>query len=127
MSPSDHHQREQRRALRERRIRRQFLTHANAERGNASGGWVTVRFLVEVLQASTIQETAPDSDDHAADLVRDLVSAGLLTERDDREFTSEPFRLDTWSVRVTADATALLSFAADPHPLIEDPRPRPRK
>jgi hypothetical protein len=93
-------------------------------RGNGVGGWVTARYLLDVLQASIVQETAPDSDDHAADLLRDLIGSGFMQERDDREFNGDPFRLDTWSVCVTPAATALLSYAAEPHPLIDDPRPR---
>jgi len=124
MSPSDFHQREKQRALRDQRIRRALLSVANQMRGNGIGGWVTARYLLDVLQASIVQETAPDSDDHAADLVRDLIGSSLMEERDDRELTSEAFRLDTWSVRVTPAATALLTFAAEPHPLVADPRRR---
>ena len=122
--PQSHEERQQRQALRERRIRREMLVVINEERGNGFGGWVTARYIVEVLQSSLAQASAPDSDDHAADLLRDLVASGYAQERDDREFTSQPFRLDSWSIHVTAKGTALLAMAIEIDALIADPRKR---
>lgn len=119
-----YHDREKRRAQRDQRIRRHMLSVANSARGDRFGGYVTARGVVEILQASITQDTAPDGDDHAADLIRDLVSAGLLVERDDRERVGDAFRLDTWSLRVTPEATALLAEHTAPHPLVADARIR---
>lgn len=124
MSPLSHEERVKRQAIRERHIRREMLAVLNAERGNGFGGWVTARYVVEVLQASMAQDAVPDTDDHAADLLRDLVGSGYAEERDDREFASKPFRLDTWSIHVTSKGTGLLAFVLEPDPLIADPRRR---
>lgn len=126
MSPSGHpltpRQRERLKALHDAQIRRRMLTYLNSSRGNAYGGLVTGRYVLELLQMSTDQNRVPSSDDHAADLLRDLVSSGYAEERDDRESPADDFRLDTWSVRVTPRGTRLLTRHEPPDLLISDYR-----
>ena len=57
-------------------------------------------------------------------LVRDLISAGYVEERDDRGYRWQRQCVDTMSYRITAKGTLLLVEELPVDPLVEDERRR---
>lgn len=108
----------------EKRLRRRLLAVLDASRGHTAGGWVGGRFVFETVDAAIPQGAGFDGDGHAANLLRDLVSAGYAEIRDDRRYQWQREGLDHCSFRVTAKGTALLAEELPVDGLIDDPRLR---
>ena len=85
---------------RDLRLRRRLLQVSHAARVKPEFGWVSGRFLY------------------------DLIAAGHAEERDDRWKTWQPAGLDFTSYRITHRGTALVEQQLDPDPLVEDDRVR---
>src|SRR3954468_22239759 len=112
---------------RDRRLRKRILQALHAARVRPQAGWMSGRFLYDLVDGALPGGQRFDSDLHLLGLARDLVNAGYAQERDDRLRPNEPFSLDTLSFRVTSQGTALALEAIEPDPLIEDSRsPQPR-
>jgi hypothetical protein len=107
---------------RELRLRRRMLSVLDASRHQPAGGWVTGRFVVDVIAGGG--GDAIDADAQAISLLRDLVAGGYAEHRDDRRYTYQSEGLDMSSYRVTAKGTSLLAEALEPDPLIDDHRLR---
>ena len=107
---------------RDRRLRKRVLLALHAARVRPQAGWMSGRFLYDLIDGALPGGQRFDSDLHLLGLARDLVNAGYAQERDDRQRENEPFSLDTLSFRVTSHGTALVLEAIDPDPLVEDSR-----
>src|SRR6266404_3385483 len=71
---------------RDRRLRRRVLQVLGAARVRPEYGWVTGRFVYDLVDGALPGGEAFDADGHMLALVRDLVSAGYVEERDDRRY-----------------------------------------
>jgi hypothetical protein len=107
---------------RDRRLRKRILQALHAARVRPDAGWMSARFLYDLVDGALPGGQQFDSDLHLLGLVRDLVNAGYVLERDDRRHVNQPFSLDTLSFRITSQGTALALEAIDPDPVIEDSR-----
>ncbi|MEM6258019.1 MAG: hypothetical protein AAGI37_06860 [Planctomycetota bacterium] len=121
-TPLTPREREMRQALKDAQIRRQMLKYLNETRGNTLGGFITGASILELLQFSIDQGRVPRDEDHAADLLRDLVNAGYADERDDRESQADDLQLHSWSLCVTQKGTRLLRYHEEPDMLVADYR-----
>ncbi|MEM7626562.1 MAG: hypothetical protein AAF333_13280 [Planctomycetota bacterium] len=84
-----------------KRARNGILVALDAQKTNQHGGWVTGRFLADIVGQPLTQAQAPLSDDNVLGLCRDLVAAGYLVEEDNREDRSQPFGLDYLTFKAT--------------------------
>lgn len=107
---------------RDRRIRRRLLAALHQMRGNESDGWATGQFLVDAVSGYVPRDEVPSDEDHALNLLRDLVNGGYAEERDDREYIQQPFGLRYMSYRVTHKGSQLWLEYLEPDPMIEDDR-----
>jgi len=107
---------------RDRRLRRAILQSLHRARANESGGWISGRFLFDVLGYSCPSSAGPESDSHLLALLRDLVAKKLVEERDDRDRRSQSFSLDRLSFRVMAMGSSLCEETIPPDPDIDDER-----
>jgi hypothetical protein len=110
---------------RDLRLRRRLLLVLHAARVRPECGWVSGRFLRDLIDAGVPGGQRFDGDDHATALLRDLVAAGHAEERDDRWKTYQAASLDLTSYRITHRGTALVEQQVDPDPLVDDDRVRP--
>ena len=111
---------------RDLRLRKRILQVLNAARVRPEFGWCGGRFVYDIVDGALPGGQRFDDDQHMLGLLRDLVGAGYVEERDDRTRAGQPYGLDHTSYRITSRGTALLSEAIDPDPLVEDPRLRRR-
>jgi hypothetical protein len=110
---------------RDRRLRKRVLQVLNAARVRPEYGWAGGRFVYDVIDATLPGGQRFESDEHLLGLMRDLVAAGYVEERDDRTRDWQRPGLDVISYRITNHGTALVHEAIDPDPLVEDDRVRP--
>ena len=109
---------------RDRRLRKRLLQVLNAARVRPEFGWASGRFIYDIVDGAIPGGQRFEGDEHMLGLMRDLVSAGYVEERDDRTRTWQPYGVDYLSYRVTNLGTALVLEAIDPDPLVEDSRVR---
>ena len=109
---------------RDQRLRRRLLRVMDAAKIRPESGWVSGRFVYDVVDGALPGGQQFDSDDHFAALVRDLINAGYVEERDDRVYRSQRPGIDFTSYRITAKGTLLLVEELPVDPLVEDPRRR---
>lgn len=110
---------------RDARLRHALLEMLHKSRSNEDGGWVTARFLQDVLGYMPLSDR-PDTEDQLLGLLRDLVGRGYADERDEREYQDEPFSLATLSFRISGQGVGFVAGAEPADPMIEDGRrPRP--
>ena len=109
---------------RDLRLRRRLLQVLHAARVRPEYGWVGGRFLYDLVDGALPGGQRFVDDDHVQALLRDLVAAGHVEERDDRWKTYQPAGLDFSSYRITHQGTALIEQQLDPDPLVEDDRVR---
>ena len=109
---------------RDQRLRRRLLQVMDAAKVRPESGWVSGRFVYDVVDGALPGGQEFDSDDHFAALMRDLISSGYVEERDDRKYRSQRQCIDFTSYRVTAKGTALLAEELPVDPLVEDVRRR---
>lgn len=107
---------------RDLRLRKRLLQVLHAARVRPEQGWLSGRFLYDVVDGASPGGQSFDGDAHAAGLLRDLVSGGYADERDDRWKTYHPANLDFTSYRITHRGTALVEQRIEPDPLVEDDR-----
>jgi hypothetical protein len=96
-----------------------MLLLMHAARVRPESGWMTGRFLVDVLDGAG---SAVNDDEHATGLLRDLVGAGLAEERDDRTKRQQRRSLDLTSFRISVRGVALVEERVPPDPLVDDDR-----
>lgn len=108
---------------RDQRLRKRLLQVMDAAKVHPESGWVSGRFVYDVIDASMPHFTG---DDHFAGLVRDLIGAGYVEERDDRRYRAQRQCIDLTSYRITPKGTLLLSEDLPVDPLIEDARRQER-
>jgi hypothetical protein len=109
---------------RDLRLRKRILQLLHAARVRPEFGWVSGRFLYDVIDGALPGGQRFEDDDHLLGLLRDLIGAAYVEERDDRRREWERFGLDVMSYRVTPRGTALLLEGIPPDPLVEDQRRR---
>jgi hypothetical protein len=109
---------------RDQRLRKRLLQVLDAAKVRPESGWANGRFLYDVVDGALPGGQEFESDDHFAALVRDLVAAGYVEERDDRRYQRERQSIDSTSYRVTAKGTLLLVEEVPVDPLVEDGRRR---
>ena len=109
---------------RDRRLRRRLLQVLHAARVSPQSGWAAGRFIFDIVDGALPGGQCFESDDHFAALVRDLISAGYVEERDDRRYQWQRQTIDSTSYRVTAKGTLLLVEELPVDPLVEDARRR---
>ena len=109
---------------RDLRLRRRLLQVLHAARVRPEYGWVSGRFLSDLIDGVAPGGQRFEGDDHVQALLRDLVAAGHVEERDDRWKAYQPAGLDFSSYRITHQGTALIEQQLDPDPLVEDDRVR---
>ncbi len=107
---------------RDKRLRKRLLQVLNAARIRPEQGWAGGRFIFDVVDGALPGGQRFEGDDHLLGLMRDLVAAGYVEERDDRTRVWHPHTLDYLSYRITNLGTALVLEAIDPDPLVEDSR-----
>ena len=107
---------------RDARLRKRVLQLLHAARVRPESGWCSGTFLYDVLDESLAPAQKMEGDEHLLGLLRDLVAAAYAEERDDRTRRGQRAGLDSFSYRVTARGTALVTEAIDPDPLVDDPR-----
>lgn len=109
---------------RDLRLRKRILQLLHAARVRPEFGWVSGRFLYDVIDGALPGGQRFEDDDHLLGLLRDLAGAGHVEERDDRRRATDRFGLDLMSYRITPHGTALLLERIEPDPLVEDQRRR---
>lgn len=109
---------------RDQRLRRRLLQVMDAAKIRPESGWVSGRFVYDVVDGALPGGQQFDSDGHLAALMRDLISSGYVEERDDRQYRWQRQSIDLTSYRVTARGTALLAEEVPVDPLVEDVRRR---
>src|SRR4051794_39480027 len=67
---------------RDQRLRRRLLQVMDAAKVRPESGWVTGRFVFDVVDGALPGGQQFDSDDHCTALFRDLISSGYVEERD---------------------------------------------
>ena len=107
---------------RDQRLRRRLLQVMDAAKVRPESGWVSGRFVFDVVDGALPGGQEFESDDHFTALMRDLISAGYVEERDDRYYTWQRQTADSTSYRITADGTRLLAGDRPVDPLVEDER-----
>ena len=107
---------------RDRRLRRRLLVMLHESRGNSFGGWVSAQYLFDMTTGFAPAQERPRDDRHLVNLLRDLVSGGYATERDERERASQPFSAYYLSFRITHGGSGLITEALPPDAQIEDDR-----
>ena len=123
-NPGDYDEADRRRDL---RLRKRILQMLNAARVKPEYGWCSGRFIYDVVDGALPGGQRFEDDRHLLALLRDLISAGYVEERDDRVRTWQRHGIDWMSYRITNLGTALVDEAVDPDPLVEDSRVRPRR
>jgi hypothetical protein len=96
-----------------------MLLLMHAARVRPESGWMSGRFLVDVLAGAG---SAVTDDEHATGLLRDLVGAGLAEDRDDRTKRQQRRSLDLTSFRISVRGVALVEERVPPDPLVDDDR-----
>jgi hypothetical protein len=109
---------------RDRRLRRRVLLLLNATRVSPESGWCGGQFLLDVVDTALPVGQGFEDESHLLGLLRDLISAKYVEERDDRTRTSQRPALEFTSFRITSKGTALVTEAIEPDPLVEDGRRR---
>lgn len=109
---------------RDLRLRKRVLQVLHAARVRPEFGWVTGRFIYDVVDGALPGGQRFEADEHLLGLLRDLIDAGYVEERDDRTRTWQRYGLDCLSYRVTPRGTALVLEQIEPNPLVEDRRVR---
>ena len=109
---------------RDQRLRRRILMVMDAAKIRPESGWMTGRFVYDVVDGALPGGQQFDSDDHLAALLRDLVGSGYAEERDDRLYRWQRQSIDLTSYRITPKGTSLLIEELPVDPLIEDERRR---
>ena len=109
---------------RDLRLRRRVLQVLHAARVRPEQGWLSGRFVIDVITGATPGGQGFLDDAHAAGLLRDLVSGAHIEQRDDRRWTYQPATLDLTSYRITHRGTSLVEEHIEPDPLVEDARLR---
>ena len=109
---------------RDQRLRRRLLQVMDAAKVRPESGWVSGRFVYDVVDGALPGAQEFEGDDHFAALARDLISAGYVEERDDRLYRWQRQSIDLTSYRITAEGTRLLAEELPVDPLVEDPRRR---
>jgi hypothetical protein len=94
----------------------------DAAKVRPESGWMTGRFVFDVVDGALPGGQQFDSDDHFAALMRDLVGSGYAEERDDRAYRWQRQSIDLTSYRVTPRGTALVIEELPIDPLVEDER-----
>ena len=96
----------------------------DAAKVRPESGWVTGRFVFDVVDGALPGGQQFESDDHFLALMRDLISSGYAEERDDRRYRWQRPSLDLTSHRITAKGTLLLAEELPVDGLVEDERRR---
>ena len=109
---------------RDQRLRKRLLQVLDAAKVRPESGWASGRFVYDVVDGALPGGQEFESDDHFAALARDLVSAGYVEERDDRQYRWQRQSIDLTSYRITAKGTLLLVEELPVDPLVEDQRRR---
>src|SRR4051812_34243978 len=109
---------------RDQRLRKRLLQVLDAAKVRPESGWVSGRFVYDVVDGALPGGQEFDSDDHFAALMRDLISSGYVEERDDRRYQWQKQSIDATSYRVTAKGTLLLVEELPVDALVEDARRR---
>jgi len=109
---------------RDQRLRRRLLQVMDAAKVRPESGWVSGRFVYDVVDGALPGGQEFESDDHFAALMRDLIASGYVEERDDRRYTWQRQTIDATSYRITAKGTLLLVEELPVDPLVEDQRRR---
>src|SRR4051794_3458642 len=104
---------------RDQRLRKRLLQVMDAAKVRPESGWVSGRFVFDVVDGALPGGQCFDSDDHFAALARDLVSAGYVEERDDRYYRWQRQTIDATSYRIISKGTLLLLEEAPVDPLVE--------
>lgn len=107
---------------RDRRLRRRLLQVMDAAKVRPEYGWVSGRFVFDIVDGAIPGGQCFESDDHFAALMRDLISSAYVEERDDRLYEWQRQTIDATSYRITARGTLLLAEGAPVDPLVEDAR-----
>ena len=109
---------------RDQRLRKRLLQVLDAAKIRPESGWASGRFIFDVVDGALPGGQQFESDDHFAALMRDLVAAGYVEERDDRQYKRQRPSIDLTSYRVTAKGTLLLVEELPVDALVEDERRR---
>ena len=109
---------------RDQRLRKRLLQVFDAAKVRPESGWVSGRFVYDVVDGALPGGQMFEGDAHFAALVRDLISAGYVEERDDRRYTWQTPSLELTSYRITAKGTLLLAEELPADGLVEDARRR---
>ena len=96
----------------------------DAAKVRPESGWVSGRFVYDVVDGALPGGQQFESDDHFAALMRDLVGSGYAEDRDDRLYRWQRHSIDLTSYRVTPKGTQLLVEEIPVDPLVEDERRR---
>ena len=109
---------------RDQRLRKRILQVMDAAKVRPESGWVSGRFVFDIVDGALPGGQCFTDDDHFAALVRDLISSGYVEERDDRYYRWQRQTIDFTSYRITAKGTLLLVEELPVDPLVEDERRR---
>ena len=109
---------------RDQRLRRRLLQVMDAAKVRPESGWVSGRFVFDIVDGALPGGQCFTDDDHFAALMRDLISSGYVEERDDRYYRWQRQTIDFTSYRITAKGTLLLVEELPVDPLVEDERRR---
>ena len=107
---------------RDQRLRKRLLQVLDAAKVRPESGWVSGRFVYDVVDGALPGGQEFEGDDHFAALARDLISSGYVEERDDRRYEWQRQSLETTSYRITAKGTLLLVEELPVDALVEDAR-----
>lgn len=104
---------------RDAQLRRAMLTQARLVGEHKTGRWVSFAVISAVRDREC---NGVDSEDHAINLIGDLVAIGFLEEEQQVGFDQVKQRSATRRFRITDAGMELWKQRIPPHPLVDDPR-----
>lgn len=105
-----------------KRARHAILVVLDAQKINEHGGWVTGRFLSDIVGKPLTSASPRLDDEQMLGLLRDLIAAGYIDEEDNREDHSQPFGLDYLTYKATDKGLGFVRRTEPADPDIDDGR-----
>lgn len=106
----------------DRRLRYELLRILHASRTNDNGGWVTARYLLDVVSSPVTTTCVGIDEDRCLGLMHDLVAKGFARHEDNREFASTPYGVNYATYTITGAGSSFIYRSAPADADIDDGR-----
>jgi len=107
---------------RDRKLRRKLLWIARLAMPLSTNSEVSGELLMSQVNELMSGAGGFEDDEHCVRLLCELMTCGLLIERDDRRRKGERQTLENRYYKISPEGLMLMSEAARPHPLVDDDR-----